>query len=58
MIEVTYISPFQPTKKAYYDFSHNAKTILLLAGYLPSETDESLYINMYTREQARLAIRK
>ena len=57
MIEVTYISPFQPTKKAYYDYSHNARTILLLAGYLPSEKDDALYINMYTREIARLAIR-
>ncbi len=54
MIKVTYTSRFRAPLISYYDFAHNAKTILLLAGYLPLQDDDDTYVNLYTHETAQL----
>lgn len=44
-----------PDSRTFY-YMHTAKTWLLLAGYLPSESDESIYINLYTRDTAHVTL--
>lgn len=56
MVTISFESRYMAPKTCTYAHMHTAKTILLLSGYLPSEDDDDLFINMYTRETARVKL--
>ena len=48
------IKPDQDDK--VFTYSHNAKSWLILAGYLPTEDNHRIFVNVYTAEIATLKV--
>ncbi len=53
MMTIRFQSRFTASEDKTFAYAHNARTHLLLAGYLPTE-DDSVYVNVYTAEIATL----
>ena len=59
MTTVSFNSRIKPDKEdKVFTYAHNAKSWLLLSGYLPTAEDGKVFINVYTAEVATLEIQR
>jgi hypothetical protein len=58
MIVVTVYNPNLTSDTHDFTLTHQAKSWLLLSGYLPTEEDEHRYVQHYTGCSAILTVRK
>jgi len=54
MATVVFESRNSPIDSKHFNFSHEARTWLLLSGYLPVDNEGNRYVNLFTSDEAHI----